>query len=52
MFIKLNDLPVMDNVVIPVMSRPRVRGANLKLVSPLSGWDLDFSQLHNWYREA
>ena len=52
LFIKLNDLPVMDNVVIPVMSRPRVRGANLKLVSPLSGWDLDFSQLHNWYREA
>ena len=52
MFIQLNDLPVMDNAVIPVMSRPRVRGASLKLVSPLSGWDLDFSQLHNWYREA
>ena len=52
MFIQLNDLPVMDHAVIPLMSRPRVRGASLKLVSPLSGWDLDFSQLHNWYREA
>ena len=52
MFIRLNDLPVKDNAVIPLISRPRVRGANLKLVSPLSGWDLDFSTLQHWYREA
>ena len=51
-FIRLNDLPVKDNVIIPLISRPRVRGANLKLVCTLSGWDLDFSTLHNWYREA
>ncbi len=52
LFIKLNDLPVKDNVVIPLISRPRVRGASLKLVTTLSGWDLDFSGLHNWYKEA
>ncbi len=52
LFIKLNDLPVKDNVIIPLISRPRVRGANLKLVCTLSGWDLDFSTLHNWYRET
>ncbi|MEK8049986.1 peptide ABC transporter substrate-binding protein [Ideonella sp. DXS22W] len=52
MFIKLNDLPVNDKVIIPLISRPRVRGANLKLVTSLTGWDLDFSLLQNWYREA
>ncbi len=51
-FIKLNDLPVKDNVIVPLISRPRVRGANLKLVTTLSGWDLDFSGLQNWYRES
>ncbi len=52
LFIKLNDLPVKEGTIIPLISRPRVRGANLKLVTVLSGWDLDFSGLQNWYREA
>ena len=52
MFIRLNDMVVKDNAIIPLISRPRVRGANLKLVTQLSGWDLDFSQLQNWFREA
>jgi peptide/nickel transport system substrate-binding protein len=52
MFIRLNDLPVKDNIIVPLISRPRVRGASLKLVSSLSGWDLDFSALQNWYRET
>ncbi len=51
-FIKCNDLPVKDNIIIPLISRPRVRGASLKLVAAPSGWDLDFSALHNWYRES
>jgi len=50
LYIKMNDLVVTNNVVIPLISRPRVRGANLKLVSSLSGWDLDFSALQDWYR--
>jgi len=51
LFIRMNDLPVKDNVIIPLISRPRVRGAALRLVTSLSGWDLDFSALHNWYRD-
>ena len=51
-FIHLNDMVINDNAVIPLISRPRVRGAALKLVTTLSGWDLDFSALQNWYREA
>lgn len=51
-YIKMNDMVVNDNFVIPLISRPRVRGGNLKLVTTLSGWDLDFSALQNWYRET
>ena len=51
-FIKMNDMVVKDNIEIPLISRPRVRGANLKLWTQLSGWDLDFSGLHNWFRET
>jgi peptide/nickel transport system substrate-binding protein len=51
-YIKMNDMVVNDNFIIPLISRPRVRGGNLKLVTTLSGWDLDFSALQNWYREA
>jgi hypothetical protein len=29
-----------------------VRGGHLRLVTTLSGWDLDFSALQNWYRES
>jgi len=52
MFIQMNDLPVKDFTVIPLISRPRVRGANLRLQTQLTGFDLDFSQLQDWYREA
>jgi peptide/nickel transport system substrate-binding protein len=50
LFIRMNDLLVNDNVVIPLVGRPRVRGAALRLVAPLSGWDLDFWALQDWYR--
>ena len=39
-------------VIIPLISRPRVRGINAKLTTQLTGWDLDLSGLHNWFREA
>ena len=52
LFIHINDMVVKDGVVLPLISRPRVRGANLKLVPRLSGWDLDFSGLQDWYRET
>ncbi len=52
LFIRMNDLPVKDNVIIPIASRPRVYGAVNKLQLTLSGWDLGHSTIHNWYREA
>ncbi|MES2999895.1 MAG: peptide ABC transporter substrate-binding protein [Pseudomonadota bacterium] len=52
LFIRLNDLVCKSNSIIPLISRPRVRGVGTKLVTYLSGWDLDFGQLQNWYREA
>ena len=51
-YIKMNDMVVNEWIVVPLISRPRVRGGNLRLVTSLSGWDLDFSLLHNWYREG
>ena len=52
LYIRMNDMIVNDFIVIPLISRPRVRGANLKLVTTLSGWDLDFSALQDWHREG
>ena len=52
LFIRMNDLVIKDGFVVPLISRPRVRGVATKLMAPLTGWDLDFSGLHNWYREA
>ena len=52
LFIRMNDLPVKDGVIIPLIARPRVNGTNLKVVTATSGWDLDFSGLHNWFREV
>jgi len=52
LFIQMNDLVVKDGYIIPLISRPRVRGSALKLVNQLTGWDLDFSGLQHWYRDA
>ncbi|HSW09029.1 peptide ABC transporter substrate-binding protein [Aquabacterium sp.] len=52
LFVQMNDLVIKSGYIIPLISRPRVRGAALKLVTQLTGWDLDFSGLHNWYRET
>lgn len=52
LYIKMNDLVVNNQVVIPVVYRPRVAAASLNLQAPLSGWDNDFWSLRDWYREA
>jgi peptide/nickel transport system substrate-binding protein len=51
-YIKCNDMVVNDNVVIPLISRPRVPGGALNLVTALSGWDLDLSAIHDWHRTS
>ena len=52
LFIRMNDLVVRDGCCLPLISRPRVRGVANKMSVPLSGWDLDFSSLQHWFRDA
>ncbi|MFI5002691.1 MAG: peptide ABC transporter substrate-binding protein, partial [Reyranellales bacterium] len=52
LLIKLNDLAVNNQVVIPVVARPGVAAVKHKLVVELSGWDNNTWDLANWYREA
>ena len=50
--IKINDLACNDHAVIPVVYRPRVQAVSSKLVLRSSGWDSDFWNLQDWYKEA
>ncbi len=52
LFIRMNDLVCNNHVVIPLVYRPRVAALSSKLYAPLSGWDNDFWNLKDWYREA
>jgi peptide/nickel transport system substrate-binding protein len=52
LFIKLNDLVVMDHAVIPVVARPLVSASAHKLQVQLSAWDNTFWNLRDWYRET
>jgi peptide/nickel transport system substrate-binding protein len=52
MYIKLNDLFVGDNYILPLVARPRATAVSGKLTAHFSGWDNDLWQLANWYREA
>jgi peptide/nickel transport system substrate-binding protein len=52
MFIKMNDLIIADNAIIPVVYRPRLYVINEKLRAPISGWDTDTGSLELWYRDA
>jgi peptide/nickel transport system substrate-binding protein len=51
-FIKMNDLAVDDVAVIPVVNRRWVAAMSYKLRATMSGWDNDFWNLKDWYREA
>jgi peptide/nickel transport system substrate-binding protein len=52
LFIKMNDLVIQNVVVIPVVFRPRVAAVSSRLRVEQSGWDSDFWNLQNWYREG
>jgi len=52
MFIRMNDLVIENQVVIPVSYRPRVSALVSKLRAPLSGWDNDLWNLRDWYKDA
>jgi peptide/nickel transport system substrate-binding protein len=52
LYVRMNELVIQNVVVIPVVGRPRVRAISSRLRLEQSGWDSDFWNLHNWYREA
>ncbi len=52
LLIKLNELAVNNQVVIPVVARLGVAAVKHKLVVELTGWDNNTWDLANWYREA
>ncbi|WP_270933137.1 peptide ABC transporter substrate-binding protein [Falsiroseomonas oryzae] len=52
LFIRMNDLIVGSNHVIPVVGRPRVRASLNNLRPVLSAWDNDFWLLGHWFRET
>ena len=52
LFIRMNDILCTDVHVIPIVYRPKVDAMARNLVAPLSGWDLELSVIHDWYREG
>jgi peptide/nickel transport system substrate-binding protein len=52
LFIKMNELVIQNVVVVPVVFRPRVAAVSNRLRAEQSGWDSDFWNLPNWYREG
>src|SRR5262245_5538952 len=52
LFVKMNELVIQNVVVIPVVFRPRVAAISSRLRAEQSGWDSDFWNLQNWYKEA
>jgi peptide/nickel transport system substrate-binding protein len=52
MFIRLNDLIVGSNHVIPLVSRPTVSGSLNNVRHVLSAWDGTFWYLNDWWRET
>jgi peptide/nickel transport system substrate-binding protein len=52
LFIKMNDLVINNQVVIPVVYRPRVEAISKTVRAWLSGWDNDLWMLSEWYREV
>jgi len=52
LFIKMNDMVVDDVTVIPIVNRRWVAAMSNKLRATLSGWDNDFWNLKDWYRDS
>ena len=52
LFIRMNEMVIQNVVVIPVVFRPRVAAVRSTMRVEQSGWDSDFWNLPNWYREG
>lgn len=52
LFIRMNDLVVSSNHIIPLVRRPTVSASLNNLRHVLSAWDLTMWHLHDWWRET
>jgi peptide/nickel transport system substrate-binding protein len=52
LFVRMNDLIVGSNHVIPLVRRPLVSGSLKNLRHVLSGWDITLWNIQDWWREA
>ncbi len=52
LFVRMNDLVVSSNHVIPLVRRPTVSASLNNLRHVLSAWDLTMWYLNDWYRET
>ena len=52
MLVKLNELAVNNQVVIPVVARPSVAALGSKLVAQMSGWDNNTWDIQDWYKDG
>ncbi|MGJ4944133.1 peptide ABC transporter substrate-binding protein [Bradyrhizobium sp. HKCCYLS1011] len=52
MFVRLNDLVVQDNYILPEINRKNCIGLKNGMVANKSGWDNDLWQIASWYRET
>ena len=50
LFIQLNDMTCNAGHVVPVALRAQVTALGKSISAPLTGWDLDLSGIHDWYR--
>jgi peptide/nickel transport system substrate-binding protein len=52
LFIRMNDLVCQNQVVIPVVQRPKVQAIASNLRAPVSGWDNDLGGLNEWFKDV
>jgi peptide/nickel transport system substrate-binding protein len=52
LFIRMNDLIVGSNHVIPLVMRPTVSGSVNNLRHVLSGWDITMWMIQDWWRQS
>jgi peptide/nickel transport system substrate-binding protein len=52
LFIKMNEMVVGGEAVIPVVYRPGVAAMHHRLRATLSGWDNAFWRLPDWFRDG
>jgi peptide/nickel transport system substrate-binding protein len=50
LFIRMNDLACQGGHVVPLVFRPDVIGASLRLKAHFSGWENALGFVHDWYR--